>query len=232
MVGEVEVLVVHPDRVGQPAGDLAHALAVARHVGDPGRDQREQAVVVETSALWLEDHDRADVHGRRRLLQVEEGGVDGRQPVRHAVHRLRSWPPKLTRVTNSDRARRLLTTTATLVAAAVLSACGTAGAGRRGRHDVRAAVRDDDRHCGDHSWDPRATAASPASPGQTPADRSMTVTIRGKTVTPTPGRWSTWGSARRSPSLCSATTTTSCTPTGSRSRRSSRPACRPRSADR
>ena len=39
VVAEVEVLVVHPDRVGQPAGHRLQPLAVARHEGDPVGDQ-------------------------------------------------------------------------------------------------------------------------------------------------------------------------------------------------
>src|SRR5665647_3516337 len=46
-------------------------------------DQRNQAVVVEPLVRWLENHDRAHMHGCRRLLHVEEGRVKGGQPVGH-----------------------------------------------------------------------------------------------------------------------------------------------------
>ena len=51
VVGEVEVRVVHPDRVGEPAGHLPHHLAVARHERDPVVDVGDQAVVVEAREL-------------------------------------------------------------------------------------------------------------------------------------------------------------------------------------
>ena len=43
----------------------------------------DQPVVVEAVVRRLEHHHRADVHRRRRLLQVEEGRVEGRQAVGH-----------------------------------------------------------------------------------------------------------------------------------------------------
>ena len=46
---------------------------------------RNEAVVVEPLAPRLKDHDRADMHGRRRLLQIEEGRVEGSQTVGHAL---------------------------------------------------------------------------------------------------------------------------------------------------
>jgi len=60
---EVEVAVVDPDRVGQPAGDRLELLPVARHEGDPVGDQVHEPVVVEPGVARVEDLDRGVVHG-------------------------------------------------------------------------------------------------------------------------------------------------------------------------
>jgi hypothetical protein len=58
VVAEVEVGVVHPDGVGQPARDGGDPLAVARHERDPVADQLDQPPVVETRVAGVEDLDR------------------------------------------------------------------------------------------------------------------------------------------------------------------------------
>jgi hypothetical protein len=75
VVGEVEVFVVDPDRVGQPARHPAYALAITRYEGDAVTDQVDQALVVESRLGCLEDGYPADVHRCRRLLEVEEGHI-------------------------------------------------------------------------------------------------------------------------------------------------------------
>ena len=83
---DVEVGVVDPDRPGQLARDVAHLLPVPRHRHQPPLDGRDQALVVEPARRCAEDPHRPDVHGRARLLQVEERRVDGREPGwRHAA---------------------------------------------------------------------------------------------------------------------------------------------------
>ena len=76
VVAHVEVGVVHPDGVGQAAGHAADPLPVARDVGDALADQCHEALVVETAGRGVEHHDRPDVHRGRRVLEVEEGGVE------------------------------------------------------------------------------------------------------------------------------------------------------------
>ena len=85
VVAEVEVRVVDPDRVGQPAGDLLDLLPVARHERDPVTDQLDQLVVVEARVARVEDLDRGVVHGRRRRLLGQEGEVPGPEPLAHRV---------------------------------------------------------------------------------------------------------------------------------------------------
>ncbi len=85
VIGDVKVDIVDPHRVGKTSRDLADSLPVAGHEGNPVGDQRDQTVVVESLVRWLEDHDRAHMHGCRRLLQIEEGRIKGGQPVGHAL---------------------------------------------------------------------------------------------------------------------------------------------------
>jgi hypothetical protein len=73
--GEVEALVVDPDGVGQPAGHEADALPVPRDEGDTGLDVAEQPGDVQPGVSRPEDHEGADMHGRRPLLEVEERDV-------------------------------------------------------------------------------------------------------------------------------------------------------------
>ncbi len=77
---EVEAGVVDPHGAGQAARDLADALAVAGHEGDPARQVPLQAGVVDGA---LEDHHRADVLGDALLLGVQERGVQSAQAVGH-----------------------------------------------------------------------------------------------------------------------------------------------------
>jgi hypothetical protein len=76
VVAEVEALVVHPDRVRDAAGHEPDALPVARDQGDARLDVAEQPGVVEPGVPRPEDHDGADVHRRRPLLEVEERDVE------------------------------------------------------------------------------------------------------------------------------------------------------------
>ena len=83
VVAHVELLVVHPHRVREATGNGLDLLAVARDVGDPLADQRHEALVVEAAFGRVEHHHRADVHRRRRVLEVQERGVQGAEPVYH-----------------------------------------------------------------------------------------------------------------------------------------------------
>ena len=83
VVGQVEVVVVHPHRAGQPAGDGADPLAVARHERDAVGDQPDQAVVVEPVGRRLEDLEGRVVHGRARRLGDQEGHVVGAEALAH-----------------------------------------------------------------------------------------------------------------------------------------------------
>ncbi len=106
VVADVEVLVVDPDRVREPGRDPADPLPVPGDERDAGGDVLDEAVEVKAAGRRLEDHDAADVHRRRRLLEVEERHVERRQPVRHrrsssprGRHRL---PPGTTRAPPGD----------------------------------------------------------------------------------------------------------------------------------
>ena len=85
MVGQVEVGVVHPDRVGDVAGHAAQPLAVPGHERDALTDQREQAVVVEAVVRRLEDLDGAAVRGRLGSLGSKKGHIGRAEPLGHAV---------------------------------------------------------------------------------------------------------------------------------------------------
>jgi len=91
VVVEVEVLVVDPHGVGQPARHPADALAIARDESDAVTDQVDQALVVEAVLGRLEEGDPADVHRRGRPLEVQERHIERAEPVRH-----RTPPPHLT----------------------------------------------------------------------------------------------------------------------------------------
>ena len=81
--GQVEALVVHPDRRGEPGRDVADTLPIARDVGDPLPDQRDQPLVVQAVGLGVEDVDRRDVRRRVRGVQHEQGHLQRRQSLRH-----------------------------------------------------------------------------------------------------------------------------------------------------
>jgi hypothetical protein len=83
VVTDVELLVVDPHRVGDASRDLAHLLAVARDEGDALLDEGHEAFEVEAALGCLEDGDPAYVHGRGRLLEVEERDVERAQPIGH-----------------------------------------------------------------------------------------------------------------------------------------------------
>ena len=83
VVRDVEGLVVDPHRVRQVSGHPAHALAVSRHEGDAAADQRDEPVVVKPAARRLEDQHAAHMHGGGATLQIEEGHVEGAQPIGH-----------------------------------------------------------------------------------------------------------------------------------------------------
>ena len=54
MVGEIEVLVIHPDRIGEVPWHRLEALPVAGYVGQPVPDHSEHAVDVEAAVRRLE----------------------------------------------------------------------------------------------------------------------------------------------------------------------------------
>ena len=83
VVGQVEVLVVGPHRVGQPSRDRAQPLAVARHERDAVADQRDEPVVVEARRRRLEDLEGRVVHRRARGLRDQEGHVVRPEPFTH-----------------------------------------------------------------------------------------------------------------------------------------------------
>ena len=86
VVGEVEVLVVDPDRVGEAARDAAYVLAVARHERDPVVDVRQQGVVVEARVARVEDLEGRVVHGRLRRLLGQQSEVARAQPLAHPAN--------------------------------------------------------------------------------------------------------------------------------------------------
>ena len=76
VVTHVEVLVVDPDRVRDPAGYGAHPPPVARHKGQALLDQPDHGGVVEAAGWGVEHHHRTDVHGCDGVLQRQEGGIE------------------------------------------------------------------------------------------------------------------------------------------------------------
>ena len=90
VVAEVEVRVVDPARPSLAERHERELLPVARHEVEAGVDPRDDLVVRRRRPL--ESHDRAHVHVRGLVLQVQEGRVEPRQPVvRHASQPL-SFP--------------------------------------------------------------------------------------------------------------------------------------------
>lgn len=83
MEGQVEVLVVDPDGVGDATRDAAHALSVPRHESDPVRDEGDQSLVVEPTGGRLEDLEGGVVHRRARRLVAQEGQVLRAKPLGH-----------------------------------------------------------------------------------------------------------------------------------------------------
>ena len=190
MVGDVEVLVVDPHRVGQAAGDLADPLPVAGHEGDPRRDERDQPVVVEAVVRWLEHHDRADVHRRRRLLQVEEGRVEGRQAVGHpsivSDERTGACLPRLARMLRQpDRS-----TSARLALAAMglsaLVACSSQSPSATGGGQGDATSPASGAPAGSDATSATSAASASASGPATSTARALAITVTGKQVTPAP----------------------------------------------
>jgi hypothetical protein len=84
VVGEVEAVVVDPDRVGQPPRDLLQALAVAGDERDPVGHQVEEGLVVEPAVPRVEHLHRRVVHRRGGGLTGQEGQLQRSQPLRHA----------------------------------------------------------------------------------------------------------------------------------------------------
>ncbi len=68
MVGNVEALIVNPDRVGEAARNPTNSLAEPRNERNPALDQPNESVVVEALVRRLEDRHTAHVHGGGRLL--------------------------------------------------------------------------------------------------------------------------------------------------------------------
>jgi hypothetical protein len=77
------VLVVDPHRGVESSRDLTDALSVTAVTSDAIADDGDEAVVVESVCRRFEDHDGAHVHRERRLLEVEEGRVQGTEFVDH-----------------------------------------------------------------------------------------------------------------------------------------------------
>ena len=77
VVVEVEVGVLHPDRVVEPERHLHHPPPERRHQVEPGRDEvldlRE--LVAAGHRRRIEDRRHGHVHVHARRLEVEEGGV-------------------------------------------------------------------------------------------------------------------------------------------------------------
>ena len=86
VVGEVEVLVVDPDRVGQAARHPAYVLAVAGHERDPVVDVGEQRVVVEAGVGGVEDLEGRVVHRRLRGLVGQQSEVTRAQSLAHGAN--------------------------------------------------------------------------------------------------------------------------------------------------
>ena len=97
VVLDVEVRVVLPQRSPEVRRHPPHDLAVARHEGELGRHHRREVPIPGRRAG--EDADRADVHVRDRVLNVQERGVERTQTVGHRLHGSagRSPPPWLPR---------------------------------------------------------------------------------------------------------------------------------------
>ena len=83
VVVEVEVDVVDPDRAGQMAGHVEHALPVPGQVAEPLPDQRQHLLVAAAVTRALENGHSADVHRRRGVLQVQERRVQCGKAVWH-----------------------------------------------------------------------------------------------------------------------------------------------------
>src|SRR4051812_43794656 len=94
VVGDVEVLVIHPHGVGQMTRDPAHLLPVSGLQADALGDQLTKRLVVERLLRGqLEQRDAADMHRGGRRLQVEERDVQWREPVCSSTHAV---PPLFT----------------------------------------------------------------------------------------------------------------------------------------
>ncbi len=83
VVADLEVRVVDPHGVGEPARHRLQPLAVAGHEGDPVGDQLHEAGVVEARVSGLEDLHRGVVHRRRGGLGGQQGQVPRPQPLGH-----------------------------------------------------------------------------------------------------------------------------------------------------
>jgi hypothetical protein len=79
VIAEVEVRVVDPARACLDVGHEREPLAVARNEVEAALDDLEQIVVGRRTAV--EQHQSGHVHVRRPALEVEEGVVEGGQPV-------------------------------------------------------------------------------------------------------------------------------------------------------
>ena len=90
VVLDVEVRVVDPDGPAELEGHESHLLAVARHEVELGVDHLDH--VGEGRRRSFEDRHRGDVHVRDVVLDVEERGVQGAQPVRAHTPSLRGPP--------------------------------------------------------------------------------------------------------------------------------------------
>src|SRR5687768_1041012 len=83
MEGEVEVLVVHPDRGGEPCGNPTDTLPVPRHERDALADQRNQPLVVEALSTGVENVDSTDVARSVDCIQGQQGNLERCEPLWH-----------------------------------------------------------------------------------------------------------------------------------------------------
>ena len=105
VVGDVEVGIVDPDRIGEVTGYETYFLPVARNERDSFLDQVDQPLVVEAIGRQLEDSQPADVHGRGTSFEVEERHIHGRKAVGHQVRLLAGGAPHHCRaMTRADHA--------------------------------------------------------------------------------------------------------------------------------
>src|SRR5688500_14520507 len=83
MEGEVEVLVVHPDRRGEPCGNRTDTLPGPRHERDALADQRNQPLGVEALRTGVENVDSTYVARSVDCIQGQQGNLERCEPLWH-----------------------------------------------------------------------------------------------------------------------------------------------------